>query len=161
MRRSVGRLLVRALRYEIVGEPAPGGTACVLLAAPHTSWLDFPLMLGIAWAEDLSPRWLGKQELFRAPFGGIMRRLSGIPVDREDPGSLVADMTADAELNARVVVASVALGVAAFADLGVGRKIFIHVNNSNPALRGRSTIKGILVFQTWVHRRASWGFKLG
>jgi len=94
VRRSVGRLLVRALRYEIVGEPTPAGIACVLVAAPHTSWLDFPLMLGIAWAEDLSPRWLGKQELFRAPFGAVMRRLGGIAVNREDPGSLVADMVA-------------------------------------------------------------------
>jgi len=93
VRRSVGRLMVRALRYRVVGDPAPTGTACVLVAAPHTSWLDFPLMLGIAWAEDLSPRWLGKQELFRAPFGGVMRGLGGIPVNREDPGSLVADMT--------------------------------------------------------------------
>jgi len=94
VRRSVGRLLVRALRYRVVGGPAPTGTACVLVAAPHTSWLDFPLMLGMAWAEDLSPRWLGKQELFPAPVGGLMRRLGGIPVNREDPGSLVADMVA-------------------------------------------------------------------
>ena len=36
--------------------------------------------------------WLGKKELFRAPFGGVMRRLGGVAVDRDDPGSLVADM---------------------------------------------------------------------
>lgn len=92
MKRTVGRLLVRALRYRVVGRPAPTDTACVLVAAPHTSWLDFPLMLGIAWAADLSPRWLGKRELFRPPFGGVMRGLGGIPVDRDDPGSLVADL---------------------------------------------------------------------
>jgi 1-acyl-sn-glycerol-3-phosphate acyltransferase len=96
MRQAIGRVLVRALRYRVVGEPAPTDTACILIGAPHTSWLDFPLMLGIAWAEDLSPRWLGKQELFRAPFGGLARRLGGIPVDRADPGTLVADMVARA-----------------------------------------------------------------
>ena len=92
MRQAVGRLVVRALRYRVVGEPAPTDTACVLIGAPHTSWLDFPLMLGIAWSEDLVPKWLGKKELFHAPFGGVMRSLGGIPVDRENPGSLVADM---------------------------------------------------------------------
>jgi 1-acyl-sn-glycerol-3-phosphate acyltransferase len=88
--------LVRALGYRVVGEPAPTDTACVLIGAPHTSWLDFPLMLGIAWSEDLVPKWLGKKELFHAPFGAVMRRLGGIPVDRDNPGSLVADMAARA-----------------------------------------------------------------
>jgi len=92
MKQSVGRALVCMLRYRVAGDPAPTGTSCVLVAAPHTSWLDFPLMLGIAWSADLSPRWLGKKELFRTPFGGIMRGLGGIPVDRENPGSLVTDM---------------------------------------------------------------------
>jgi 1-acyl-sn-glycerol-3-phosphate acyltransferase len=96
VKQAVGRTIVRALRYRVEGEAAPTGTSCVLVAAPHTSWLDFPLMLGIAWAADLSPRWLGKQELFRAPFGGVMRGLGGIAVDRRNPGSLVADMTARA-----------------------------------------------------------------
>jgi 1-acyl-sn-glycerol-3-phosphate acyltransferase len=94
MRENVGRLLVRAMRYRVVGETSPTDTACVLVGAPHTSWLDFPLMFGIAWSGGLSIRWLGKQELFRGPLGGVMRGLGGIAVNREDPGSLVADMTA-------------------------------------------------------------------
>ena len=100
MKRSVGRFVLRALRYRIVGDDAPVGEACVLVAAPHTSWLDFPLMLGIAWSSDLSPGWLGKRELFRAPFGGVMRGLGGVPVDRDDPGALVADMVARASSGA-------------------------------------------------------------
>lgn len=96
MKQSVGRLVLRALRYRDVGGPAPRGEACVLVAAPHTSWLDFPLMLGIAWSNDLSPGWLGKKELFNAPFGGVMRALGGVSVDRADPGALVADMVSRA-----------------------------------------------------------------
>jgi 1-acyl-sn-glycerol-3-phosphate acyltransferase len=96
MKRSIGRLVLRALRYRVVGAAAPVDEACVLVAAPHTSWLDFPLMLGIAWSNDLSPGWLGKKELFHAPFGGIMRALGGVAVDRDDPGALVADMVARA-----------------------------------------------------------------
>jgi 1-acyl-sn-glycerol-3-phosphate acyltransferase len=93
---AIGRLVLRALRYRDVGGPAPLEEACVLVAAPHTSWLDFPLMLGIAWSNNLSPGWLGKKELFQAPFGGVMRALGGVSVDRSDPGALVADMVSRA-----------------------------------------------------------------
>jgi 1-acyl-sn-glycerol-3-phosphate acyltransferase len=41
-----------------------------------------PLMLAIAWVLGIQPAWLGKQELFRRPFGWLMRWLGGVPVDR-------------------------------------------------------------------------------
>ena len=96
MSTRVGRAVLRILRYRIVGEPPPSAPVCVIVAAPHTSWLDFPLMLGIAWASDVNPGFLAKEELFRAPFGGIMRRLGGIAVDRDNPGTLVDDLTSRA-----------------------------------------------------------------
>jgi 1-acyl-sn-glycerol-3-phosphate acyltransferase len=96
MKQTVGRLVVRALRYRIEGGPPPADPVCVLVGAPHTSWLDFPLMLGIAWANDLSPHFLAKQEMFRPPFGAVMRGLGGLPVDRQNPGTLVADLVARA-----------------------------------------------------------------
>ena len=96
MKRTVGPILVRALRYRIEGGPPPADPVCVLVGAPHTSWLDFPLMLGIAWANDLSPHFLAKQEMFRPPFGAVMRGLGGLPVDRQNPGTLVADLVARA-----------------------------------------------------------------
>lgn len=94
VKQATGRLVLRAMRYRMEGGPPPTDLACVLVAAPHTSWLDFPLMMSIAWAHELTPLFLAKQEMFRAPFGGLMRRLGGIPVDRDDPGNLVADLVA-------------------------------------------------------------------
>ena len=64
----------------------------MLVAAPHTSNWDFPLMLGVAWASGLNPVWLGKRELFRGPFGLISRALGGIEVDRDNPGALVKQL---------------------------------------------------------------------
>jgi 1-acyl-sn-glycerol-3-phosphate acyltransferase len=92
MRTTIGRGLLRVLRYDLVGSPPPD-PVCVFVAYPHTSWLDLPLMLGIAWSSDLSPGFLAKQELFRAPFGRLLRSVGGIAVDRANPGSLVADLT--------------------------------------------------------------------
>ena len=69
---------------------------CVLVAAPHTSNWDFFLMLAMAWQSDLSPRWLGKKEMFAGPLRFLFRALGGVPVDRTHPGSLVADVAAHA-----------------------------------------------------------------
>lgn len=71
----------------------PAG-AGVLVGAPHTSNWDFVLMLAIAWDLGLHVRYLGKDALFRWPFGWVMRALGGIPVDRTNPGGLVADLVA-------------------------------------------------------------------
>lgn len=87
--------MVAALRYRIEGTP-PEAQAYVLVAAPHTSWLDLPLMLGIAWASGVVPGFLAKKELFRPPFGAMLRGVGAIRVDRENPGTLVSDLAARA-----------------------------------------------------------------
>ncbi len=64
----------------------------VFIGAPHTSNWDFPLMLAAVLALEHDARWLGKDSLFRPPFGGLMRWLGGIPVDRSSPHNLVGSM---------------------------------------------------------------------
>ena len=93
MRRTVGRGVLRVLRYELVSEEPPSEPVSVFVAYPHTSWLDLPLMLGISWASDITPGFLAKKQIFRAPFGGLLRWMGGIAVDRANPGTLVADLT--------------------------------------------------------------------
>ena len=62
----------------------------VLIAAPHTSNWDLPYTLMVAFVLRLNVRWMGKASLFRAPFGGLMRWLGGIAVNREQSNNLVA-----------------------------------------------------------------------
>jgi 1-acyl-sn-glycerol-3-phosphate acyltransferase len=62
----------------------------VVIAAPHTSNWDFPYTLLGAFALGMHIRWLGKASLFRAPFGGVMRWLGGIAVQRDRSTNLVA-----------------------------------------------------------------------
>src|SRR5580692_9887712 len=54
----------------------------VLVAAPHTSGWDLPFMLATSYLMDVPISWMGKRELFKAPFGWFMRALGGIPIDR-------------------------------------------------------------------------------
>ncbi len=92
MRVFIARLVLRLSRYRITGTP-PVGETCVLVAAPHTSNWDFPLMLAMAWRSGLSPAWLGKREMFRWPFGPLFRALGGIEVDRDRPAGIVDRLT--------------------------------------------------------------------
>ena len=87
----------------MTGRP-PEVPVYVAVAAPHTSNWDFPAMIAMAWASGVTPVWLGKREMFDGPIGPLMRRLGGIPVDRENPGGLVEEVTAMMASSAKVAV---------------------------------------------------------
>lgn len=101
IRRALARTYWRVSRWRHVSTVRPESGAGVLVGAPHTSNWDFILMLGIAWDLGLSVRYLGKDSLFKGPFGGVMRALGGIPVDRENPAGLVEGLVARAEAGER------------------------------------------------------------
>ncbi len=63
----------------------------VLIAAPHTSNWDLVMMLLLAFNFGLKIYWMGKDELFRFPFGGLMRWLGGIPIDRSKSHNVVEE----------------------------------------------------------------------
>ncbi len=85
---SVGFLRLTGWRLE--GTLPAHASKSVFIAAPHTSNWDLPYTLMVAFALRLNICWMGKQSLFKAPFGGVMRWLGGIPVNREQSTNLVA-----------------------------------------------------------------------
>lgn len=88
--RAISHRLLRAAGWTLDGALPPRASRCVVIAAPHTSNWDFPLMMLCAFALGMRVRWLGKATLFRFPFGGLMRWLGGIAVHRERANNLVA-----------------------------------------------------------------------
>ena len=62
----------------------------VLIAAPHTSNWDFPITLAIVLAFKMRLHWLGKEALFRWPYGSLFSWLGGIPVNRSKSSDVVA-----------------------------------------------------------------------
>lgn len=84
----MGLLFLRLLGWTLEGK-LPEGTKAVVIAAPHTTNWDMPIMLAVAYAHGINPSWLGKKELFRWPFGGFMRWLGGLPIDRGSRHNIV------------------------------------------------------------------------
>lgn len=62
----------------------------VFIAAPHTSNWDLPFTLMAAFALRLDIYWMGKEEIFKPPFRGLMMWLGGVPVRRSQSNNLVA-----------------------------------------------------------------------
>jgi len=88
----LGRLWVWAYGWKVVGS-VPGPRA-VLIAHPHTSNWDLPHMIAVAATMGTFCSWLGKDTLFRPPFGFLLRWLGGIPVDRRAPRGQVGEAIA-------------------------------------------------------------------
>ncbi|MEP1470941.1 MAG: lysophospholipid acyltransferase family protein [Halieaceae bacterium] len=92
MKQRFARWTLTVLGWKIDGIP-PSEQRFVLIAAPHTSNWDFPLMLLYAAAFGLKVKWLAKESLFWPPLGWFMKFLGGIPVVRDRNQNQVQAMT--------------------------------------------------------------------
>jgi 1-acyl-sn-glycerol-3-phosphate acyltransferase len=77
----------------------------VVIAAPHTSNWDFPVMMAFAFAFEAHVHWLGKDGLFRGPGYWLFRWLGGIPVDRSRAGGLVGQAAQTFAAEERLILA--------------------------------------------------------
>jgi 1-acyl-sn-glycerol-3-phosphate acyltransferase len=76
-------LLFKLLGWDTRAEFPRGIKKCVIIAGPHTHWMDFPV--GLAYRSIMrlkAAHYLAKKELFDGPFGFFFRWVGGIPVDR-------------------------------------------------------------------------------
>jgi len=85
---SLGYL--RLAGWKVLGSLPPEAQRSVFIGAPHTSNWDLPYTLMVAFALRLNVHWMGKASIFHFPFGGLMRWLGGLAVDRSKSNNLVA-----------------------------------------------------------------------
>jgi 1-acyl-sn-glycerol-3-phosphate acyltransferase len=83
--------LLRAIGWRAEG-PRPAARRCVVVAAPHTSNWDLPLLLAFAWYYELPIRFMMKHTVFVGPAGWLFRRLGGIGIRRHERGGVVKQM---------------------------------------------------------------------
>ena len=88
--RAGSRAFLKLKGWTVEGQLPPEAAKSVFIAAPHTSNWDLPYTLMVAFVLRLNICWMGKDSLFRWPFGPVMRWLGGIAVDRDKNSNLVA-----------------------------------------------------------------------
>ena len=76
----------------------------VMIAAPHTSNWDFPLMMLIAFKLRGKLYWMGKDVIFRKPFKTLFEWLGGIPIDRSRSNHVVKQMVNKFNETARLIL---------------------------------------------------------
>ena len=91
--RKVCAWLLRRCGWRLVGE-LPDRPKLVLIAAPHSSWWDgvWGLLFRSALGADVS--FMAKNELFVGPLGWALRRVGGIPIERDSANGVVRQMAA-------------------------------------------------------------------
>ncbi len=91
---ALGRFAFAVLRTfgwkVVLAQPVP--MKCVVVFYPHTSNWDFPIGLLAKWATGIHFRYVGKDALFRWPFGRMFRRWGGIPVNRRLSTGFISQM---------------------------------------------------------------------
>lgn len=81
-------ILCNVFGWKITGD-FPSLKKYIIIAAPHTHWLDFPLAILVKWTKKQPINFVGKASLFKPPLGFIMRKLGGMPIDRTKSSNTV------------------------------------------------------------------------
>jgi 1-acyl-sn-glycerol-3-phosphate acyltransferase len=77
------------LGWKLVGDFPKDLKKYVVITAPHTSWQDFPIGILARNTSGIKINFIGKDSLFKGPFGFFFRSLGGTPVDRSKSNNLV------------------------------------------------------------------------
>ncbi|WP_371370098.1 lysophospholipid acyltransferase family protein [Pseudomonas sp. QL9] len=77
----LGRNMLQVAGWRIEGA-LPALDKFVVIGAHHTSNWDFMAFLAAKFVLRLNARWFAKHTLFRRPFGNLLRRWGGIPIQR-------------------------------------------------------------------------------
>ena len=101
---AVARLMILASGWRFEGAP-PNLKQFVMIVAPHTSNWDFLIGIMAMFALDIRATFLGKDTLFKAPFGFVLRWMGGVPVDRQSPHNVVEQMIGHLKNRERMILA--------------------------------------------------------
>ncbi len=85
---KLSSLFLKLSGWRVEGVP-PQRSKVVMIAAPHTSNWDFIFMLTCLGHLGLKVSWMGKDTLFKWPYGWFMRMVGGLPIDRSQRHQVV------------------------------------------------------------------------
>jgi len=88
------------------GEMPQGCKRCIIIAAPHSSYWDFPITLSFFLLFRLKKvYWTGRESLFRFPLlGSAFKWLGGIPIDRSSRNNYVEQLVELLRTNEEIMI---------------------------------------------------------
>lgn len=85
-------LILKMWGWTIKGRMEDGLKKSVIIAAPHTANSDFAIGWLAYKAMGVNVNFLIKKEMFRFPFGALLKSMGGIPVDRSKSTNTVSQV---------------------------------------------------------------------
>lgn len=83
MKKSIYKFVFfRLMGWKIVGTIDENVKKCIMMVMPHTSSHDFYLGIFCRGIMNMEMNFVGKKELFKAPFGSYFKYMGGEPLDR-------------------------------------------------------------------------------
>lgn len=89
--RWIGRTVLVLMGWTIVGQ-LPNEPKGIIIGVPHTSNWDFFLAMAFMLSVGIKFNWLMKKEAFFFPFGGLLRYMNGVPIDRSTRNNVTQQM---------------------------------------------------------------------
>ncbi len=100
---AVSILFLKIAGWRRIGR-VPDLPKFVMIGAHHTTNWDAPIAIAMVFAFRIKAYWLGKHTAFRWPFGGLLKWLGGIPIDRTKSADVVAQMIEELRKRAELVL---------------------------------------------------------
>jgi len=95
--------MFKSAGWKITGE-IPNEKKFIVVVAPHTSNWDFILGLMTLFSLRMEIHWMGKHTIFRKPFGGLMKWMGGIPINRTSASGVVSETVSAFKENEKLVI---------------------------------------------------------
>ncbi len=99
----IGKFVLKIYGWRVTGE-VPDKPKFIVIGAPHTSNWDFVFTIATIFALDIKVYWMGKNTLFRWPYGFIMYGLGGIPIDRSASQGVVDQMVTEFNRRDKLII---------------------------------------------------------
>ena len=101
--RAFGRALLAVLGWRVEGQ-LPNTAKFVAVGAPHKSYFDVMIGLSVVVALGLRVNWMAKHTAFKPPFGTLIKRLGGVPINRTASENVVDQMVQKIRNAARIIL---------------------------------------------------------
>jgi len=102
--RMLGRGLFALLGWHVEGR-LPNAPKMVVIGAPHARNFDVVIALSLILGLGIRISWMAKHTVFKPPFGAIIQKLGGLPINRTARFNVVEQMVQKLQGTERLILA--------------------------------------------------------